>query len=207
MKLKSASILNNHYNVTDHVATVRFLSIDFPKPISDGNYSGEQYAYYLQQQLNSSDAAENWRVYYNGPALKYFIQFNNMSSNSVELKFNDAMKTFMGFNSNKTFPANQISSFESDEKVKPMAGYYRIVSNSLSSNSMGYDDADSSGVVAVVPINAGYGQFTTYRNEDEMYITTVSEQNLYNFIDLHFYIEDTDIELDPAVFQLNFQFI
>jgi hypothetical protein len=206
VKLRSASILNNHYNVEGLIATTRFSSIDFPLPLADGNYTGEQFAFYLQQRLNSTSAASNWTVYFNAPALKYYIQFNN-TSGEMMLKFNSAMKTFTGFNNDLTFPPSVITAFESDVKVKTQAGYYRLVSNSLSSNSLAFDDNQSSGVVAIIPINSQFGEFTTYNNEDNFYISTIGEQTLFNFIDIHLYLEDTELELNPAVFQLNFQFI
>src|SRR5438876_2899281 len=95
VKLRSASILNNWYNVQGHVATIRILSVDIPITLSDGFYTGDQCAYYLQQRLNDYSGNDNWTVYFNKPALKYYISYNNQTSNVVVLKFNDAEQAFI----------------------------------------------------------------------------------------------------------------
>ena len=207
VKLRSASILNNHYNVRGHVVTIRILSVDVPINLSDGFYSGEQYAYYLEQRLNDWSGNANWKVYFNRPALKYYISYNNPTANSVELKFNDSVKTFMGFNNDLVFPGSTKTAISSDNKVKPLEGYYRIVSHSLTSNSMAYDDAAQSGTIAIIPLTGGFGEYTQYNNTDNFYITTKSEQTIFNTLDVHIFIEDSNVEVENPIFQLHFQFV
>src|SRR5207253_10773542 len=97
VKLRSASILNNYYNVVGHSVTINISGINIPISLSDGFYNGEQYANYLQKRLNSYSGNSGWVVYFNRPSLKYYIQYTAASSNSTTLTFNTAMKSFLGF--------------------------------------------------------------------------------------------------------------
>jgi hypothetical protein len=183
------------------------LSVNVPLNLSDGFYSGEEYAYYLQQRLNDYSGNQNWKVYFNRPALKYYISYDNPTGNTVELKFNDASKTFMGFNHDLTFPGNTKTAISSDNKVRPLEGYYRIVSHTLTQHSMSYDNAGQSGVIAIVPLTGGFGSYSQYDNTDNFYITSKSESAIFNNIDIHIYIEDSNVEVDNPIFQLHFQFV
>ena len=53
VKLRSASILNNYYNVVGHSVTINISGVTIPINLSDGFYSGEQYGDYLQKRLNT----------------------------------------------------------------------------------------------------------------------------------------------------------
>ena len=207
VKLRSASILNNDYTANGFVMTVRFLSVDIPLHLHDGYYNGYELASYMQTRLNQYSGNQSWIVTYNSSALRYNIQYVNTTSNPVTLKFNDVMKPWVGFTHDITFPGSATTFFESDTKVRTPPGYIRVVSHSLTSNSMAFDQQLLSGVVGIVPVTGKFGEYSVYDNADSFFIQTVAEQTLYNQIDLHFYIEDTFEELADPIFHVNFQFI
>ena len=207
VKVRSASILNNDYNLNGAVLTVRFLSIDVPLNLHDGFYTGAELAAYMQTRLNQYSGNESWVVLYNHSALRFYIQYNNSTSNPITLKFNSALRPWVGFTNDITFAPNSTTFFESDVNVKTPVGYYRLVSHSLVSNSMAFDETLQSGVIATIPRTGNFGEYTVYENPDNFFIETPSEQTLYNQLDLHIYLEDTFEEVANPVFHVNLQFI
>src|SRR5438552_12134304 len=120
--LRSASILNDYYNVVGHSVTINISGVNIPITLSDGFYNGEQYGEYLQKRLNAFSGSSGWLVYFNRPSLKYYIQYTAPSSGTTTLTFNTAMKSFLGFTSSTlTFPGSTgtITSFSSDNTVNP----------------------------------------------------------------------------------------
>src|SRR5207244_2325362 len=104
-------------------------------------------------------------------------------------------------------PSGIITNFSSDNTVNPNIAYYRIVSHTLASKSMCYDNGSNSGVVGIVPVSNDFGEYSYYDNTYNFYMTTLSDQTLYNTIDISIFIEDTQIELQNPAFQLVFQFV
>jgi hypothetical protein len=187
------------------VLTIRVLSVDIPLTIHDGNYSGQELASYMETRLNQFSGNTGWRVIYNSSALRYYIQYVNPTEHPVTLKFNDALRPWVGFTSDITFAASATTFAESNVKVKSQTGYYRIVSHNLVTNSMAFDDQLQSGVIGVIPKTGKFGEYTIYENTDNFFIETVSEQTLYNQMDLHIYLDDTFEELAEPIFHINIQ--
>ena len=208
MKLRSASILNNQYNVVGHVMTYNFLSIDIPLTIADGNYEGADYAAYLERRLNSfGSGADTWKVSFNEASLKFSFRHQNDSPNAKTLSFNGPGKTFIGTGDPLVFPGNKTTYLEAVNQTTVQPGYYRVTSQTLTSHGYTYDDSPNSNVVGVIPINAPYGKYSTFSNTDSFYQMQLNSTDIQNFLDVKVYLENQHTPLENPVFALVFQFI
>src|SRR5947209_2336291 len=72
-KVRSVSILNEFDNVTNHKITYFTGSQQFQTTIATGFYDFEQYAYVLQAKLNQLSGNNNWQVFFDRPAMRFYL--------------------------------------------------------------------------------------------------------------------------------------
>ena len=207
VKLKSASILNNSYNAVGFSVTVNVSSVNIPVTIQDGNYTGQQMASYLSNKLNQLGNGSQWKVFFNEAAMKFSIQYTSVSPSNVTLTFNPASYSFFGNSSVITFAPNTTSYYEFPNQTFTAPGYYRIECRELSTKSMYYEDNPNSSIVGIVPINTLYGQYQTFNDSDNFYLSTKDPNDLYNFLSIKIFLGDSDVELTNPQFALILHFI
>lgn len=208
VKLKSASILNNYFNCVSFQVTLTINSVNIPVTISDGNYTPQQMATYLENKLNQYGNGTQWKVYFNQAALKFSIQYTSLSSNPVSLTFNNNSLTFFGItNSPIVFGPNVVTYFEFPSQTISQPGFYRVECRDLSTTSMYFEDNPNSGILGIVPINTLYGQNQTYNDSDNFFIQSDVKNDLYNFLSIRIFLGDSDVELQNPQFGLTLHFI
>lgn len=210
VKLKSASILNNFNNVVGFQVTVNFGGVDIPLTIQDGYYSGDEMAEYLQNKLNQFGNGSQWKVLFNNSAQKFSVQYTNLSTTLLTtLTFNNNSAPFFGVNGGVAidFPADYTTFIEMPNPTIRTAGFYRIECNDLSTNSMYFEDNPNSGIIGIIPINKGYGEYENFNDSDGFYMTTKTVNDIYNFVNIRIFLGDSNVELSNPHFILVLHFI
>ena len=113
VKLKSASVLNNFFNCVNFSVTLNISGVYIPISISNGNYTGQQMASYLENKLNQYGNGTQWKVYFNQASLKCSIQYTSVSPNPTTLTFNSNSLLYFGVTSSPiVFSSNATTFFE-----------------------------------------------------------------------------------------------
>ena len=210
VKLRSAIILNNSYNVQGFSVNLTIPIISFSQnfPISDGFYKGEELAAELQNLLNAEFIDDNWNIKFSNSNRKFTFSYKNASTTTAFLVFNTASQPFFGATSLTfvTDSSQKEDSIQGNQSIN-VQSFYRIESPSLS--SLGYMEHDSphSGLLAICPVTGQFGQYSVYENSDNYFMNSTSVNDLYNYIQVKIYMGDSPTPLVNPVFALTFQFV
>ena len=100
VKLRSAIILNNQYNVQGFSVNLTIPSSSFAKdfPISDGYYKGDELAAELERILNAEFIDDNWKVTFSDSNRKFTFQYKKNATSTAFLTFNPASQPMFAAN-------------------------------------------------------------------------------------------------------------
>lgn len=208
VKLRSAIILNNSPNVIGFQVIMHLDGANPVVTIDDGYYTGSAMATYLQNKLNQVVPfnGQIWGVSFNEASNKFTFSYDNPSSTfDAGLTFNTASQSFFGVTT-MTFPQNVLSYVESLFPSISKESFYRIESQTLSSVGYMEHDSPNSGLLAIVPIEGGWGSYSKYENPDNFFLKTTSVNDIYNYIQINVFLGDSKQPLVNPSFALTFQF-
>ena len=210
VKLRSAIILNNQYNVKDFSVNLTIPSTSFAMDfaIADGYYNGQELASELQNLLNSEFIDDNWKISFSTASKKFTFLYKDTATTTAFLTFNTASQPFFGATA-LTFVTDSIHKEDSNVGSQSInvQSFYRIESPSLS--SLGYVEHDSphSGLLAVVPVTGSFGNYSIYENPDNYFMRSTNTNDIYNFLQVNIFLGDSPVPLENPVFGLTFQFV
>ena len=209
VKLRSAIILNNQYNVQGFSVNLTIPSSSFAQnfPIPDGFYSGQELAAELERLINAEFIDDNWKISFSVSNRKFTFQYKNTSTSTAYLTFNTASQPMFGANvlTFVTDNVNKEDSIQGSQSIN-VQSFYRIECPSLSFLGFMEHDSPHSGLLAIVPVTGKFGQYSIYENADNYFMSSTNLNDFYNYIQVKIFIGDSQTELINPVFGLTLQF-
>ena len=210
VKLRSAIILNNQYNVKDFSVNLTIPSTSFAQdfPISDGTYTGQDMASELESLLNAEFVDDNWKITYSNSNRKFKFAYKNTSTSTAYLTFITASQEFFGATV-LTFVTDAIVHEDmvlTNQSIN-VQSFYRIECPSLSSLGFMEHDSEHSGLLAIVPVTGGPGNYSVYENPDSYFMRSTNTNDIYNFLQVNIFLGDSPVPSENPIFGLTFQFI
>ena len=209
LKLRSAIILNNQYNVQGFSVNLTIPSSSFAMnfPISDGYYSGTELADELQRLINAEFVDDNWNITFSNSNRNFTFQYKNNSTSTAYLTFNTASVLFFGTNV-LTFVTDAVNKegIQQGNQSINVQSFYRIECPSLS--FLGYMGHKSprSGLLGIVPVTGKFGQYTIYDNPDSFFMSSNGINDIYNHIQVRIFIGDSQTPVVNPIFGVCLQF-